>query len=962
MKKYLLTVMALLCGAVTIFAQTNIWTQKADFGGHGRWAAVGFSIGDKGYLGCGVSTDIFYKDFWEYDPAINVWSQKADYSGNGSYHTCGFSIGNKGYIGTGENVGGTYYKDFYEYDPVVNKWSRKADFAGGARMMATGVSIGNKGYIGAGYNSSYFKDFWEYDPSADKWTRKADFGGSPRTNPCSFSIGDKGYIGTGYYGGWTADFWEYDPATDKWTKRADFGGSTREYASGFSINNKGYIGTGYPSHLKDFWEYDPTIDKWTRKADFGGTARQEAVGFSIGNKGYIGTGLADEGNKNDFWEYTPDDNTTVIPTITSFSPTSGLISSTVTINGTNFSTNPPENIVYFGAVRAVVASATTTKLKVYVPVGTTYQPISVTVHGLTAYSTKPFVVTFEGGNDAFTQNSFAPKEDIQLGYNPDGFYVADFDGDSRTDIVTGDFNSSAISVLRNTSQSGAVSFAKKKNFAAGNGNRSCTAGDLDGDGKPDIVTTNIDANTISVLRNMSTAGNIAFASKIDFSTGDSPGYAVTGDLDGDGKPEMIITNFVSATLSVFRNTSSVGNISFETRKDFVTASGNFNCAIGDLDGDGKPDIVVGGEGPSNTFSVFRNTSTTGNISFAARLDYTTYAERKGVAIGDLDGDGKPDLAISNFNNPDHSLSVFRNTSSTGVISFAPEIEYPSGGTGSDVAIINDLNGDGKPDIILNNYWESNISVFKNIGSVGVISFALKVDYTTGSGPRWLYAADMDGDGKPDITVDNLFSETVSVWKSLLGDNGCTPPSDLNVTNITASSARLTWTLPDALTKTFEIRYRAAGDSAWLHQRKDGTQTAITLQNLTPNTTYQWQVRSNCGGEITKGANGPKFTTAGMFASSSKMSDAIIAGEFGVNISPNPVTSGVLNLQITNATANKYQLSIADMQGRILISQNLLSNGSLNKTINVATLPKGIYILKIIINKNEQHQIKFVKAN
>lgn len=971
MKKYLLVIIAFL-NAIIIYGQTpDSWTKKADFGGDARSSAVVFAIGTKGYIGTGYNGVSQLKDFWEYDSYTDKWTRKADFPGVARSGATGFSIGNKGYIGGGEqDYYGPYYADFWEYDPATDKWTRIADFPGVKRNLAAGFSIGNKGYYGLGFTANtgdvFYSDFWEYDPALDKWTRKADYGGGGRNGAGSFSIDNKGYVGCGFnweYGGWTRDFWEYDPATNKWTRKADFGGSAREYISavGFSIGNKGYLGTGYPERLKDFWEYDLANNIWTRKADLGGGARASANGFSIGSKGYIGCGDAYPSYYKDLWEYTPGNVITVVPTITSFSPTSGHTSSTVTINGTNFSANPNDDIVYFGAVRAVVASATTTKLKVYVPVGTTYEPITVTVNGLTANSTKPFVVTFEGGNNAFTQNSFAPKKDYALGYNPCGSYIGDFDGDGRTDMVTGDFNSSIISVLRNTSRRGSISFAQKKNFTAGNGNRSCTAGDLDGDGKLDIVTGNISANTISVLRNSGTKGNISFAPKTDFATGNSPGYAVIRDLDGDGKSEIIVTNFGSATFSVFRNTSAVGNISFDSRKDFTTALGNFNCAISDLDGDGKPDVVVGTEAPSNIFSVFQNTSTPGNISFAARLDYTTYPERQGVAIGDLDGDGKPDLAIENFNNPDHSLSIFRNTSTNGTISFASKIDYSSGGT-ADFASITDLNGDGKPDIILNNYWSNNISVLKNIGSNGVISFAPKVDYNTGSGPRFINAADIDGDGKPDIVLDNLFSETVSVLQNLIGDNGCTPPSDLKVTNITDASGMLTWSLPDTAATAFEIRYRAVGDSAWLYKRIEGTQNAITLQHLSANTTYHWQIRSNCEGEISQGTHGPDFTTASSFASSTKIADALIGGKFGIYISPNPVTGNVLSLHITSANETSMQLSVTDMQGRILISQNLVLDASSNKTIDVATLPKGMYILKVMNKRNEQQQIKFIKAN
>jgi N-acetylneuraminic acid mutarotase len=312
MKKITL-VLSMLLTMVFAYSQTpNTWTQKADLGRIGRNSAVGFSIGNKGYIGTG--TDYSYisqKDFWEYDPVTNSWTQKADFGGGGRYGAAGFSIGSKGYIGTGHS------RDFWEYDPHSNEWTQKIDFGGPDLFGAAGFSIGNKGYIGTGYSyggNKYVKDFWEYDPSTDTWTKKADFRGVSRWKAVGFSIGNKGYIGTGsqenyiYYN----DFWEYDPAANTWTQKADFGGGSRLGAVGFSISSKGYIGTGQKDSnpfLKDFWEYDPHTNKWTQKTDFGGEERSKAVGFSIGSKGYIGTGNGKYNVLTDFWEYTPEENT-----------------------------------------------------------------------------------------------------------------------------------------------------------------------------------------------------------------------------------------------------------------------------------------------------------------------------------------------------------------------------------------------------------------------------------------------------------------------------------------------------------------------------------------------------------------------------------------------------------------------------------------------------------------------------
>ena len=299
----------------------STWSRKADFPGIERWSGVGFSIGARGYLVTGAKYDngayICNKDLWEYDPATGIWAQKADFGGAGRYSAVGFSIGSKGYVGWGLTSPFSYIDDFWEYDPGTNVWSQKADLgSSGSREAGIGFSIGNKGYIGTGCNHqiSYgylLKDFWEYDPGGNTWSRKADVGGESRVASVGFSIGLKGYVGTGSGSNYLKDFWEYDPSTNTWNRKADFGGIARQSASGFSIDNYGYIGTGVYGDVnynkcKDFWEYSVETDSWTQKPDFGGTAKSEATGFSIGTKGYIACGnLSGQQQTNDFWEYDP---------------------------------------------------------------------------------------------------------------------------------------------------------------------------------------------------------------------------------------------------------------------------------------------------------------------------------------------------------------------------------------------------------------------------------------------------------------------------------------------------------------------------------------------------------------------------------------------------------------------------------------------------------------------------------
>jgi len=301
-----------ICGldSITLVAEPkgDLWTQKATLAGTSRIEAVGFSIGNKGYIGTGRNdnTGIIFKDFWEYDPNTDTWSQRANFGGGDRSSAVGFSIGNKGYIGTGSNGSGGKLKDFWEYDPVTNIWTQKADFGGGGRSDAFGFSIGNKGYIGTGDpgGSNYFNDFWEYDQGADIWSQKANFPYG-RSGAVAFVIGNIGYAGLGkiYGGGPQTYFSYYNPINDAWYGvSTGFPYQARENAFGFSIGGKGYIGSGnnYLTSYSDFIEFDPVAHIWIQRANCYGTHFTGSVGFSIGNKGYVGAAWISADN---FWEY-----------------------------------------------------------------------------------------------------------------------------------------------------------------------------------------------------------------------------------------------------------------------------------------------------------------------------------------------------------------------------------------------------------------------------------------------------------------------------------------------------------------------------------------------------------------------------------------------------------------------------------------------------------------------------------
>lgn len=205
---------------------------------------------------------------------------------------------------------------------------------------------------------------------------------------------------------------------------------------------------------------------------------------------------------------------------------------------------------------------------------------------------------------------------------------------------------------------GGARFRAPREYRTGDDPQAIEIGDLNGDRKLDLVTANV-AETVSVLLNR---GGGRFRAKRDYRTGLSPTDLAIADLNADGKPDLVTPNLNSIDtgpprISVLLNK---GNGSFRAKRDYRTGW-IYSVAIGDLNSDRRPDLVIGSV--SGFPSVLLNR---GNGSFQAMLQYRVQAKLKynsaggeWAAIGDLNGDGKVDLATSN--DLDGTVSVLINT-------------------------------------------------------------------------------------------------------------------------------------------------------------------------------------------------------------------------------------------------------------------------------------------------------------
>lgn len=289
-------------------------------------------------------------------------------------------------------------------------------------------------------------------------------------------------------------------------------------------------------------------------------------------------------------------------------------------------------------------------------------------------------------------------------------------------------------------------------FDAGPEPTSVAIGDLDGDGKPDLAVTNhslpgvnFPGNTVSVFLGN---GDGTFRVGTGFGTGTGSASVAIGDLNADGKPDLAVACLEGNLVSVLLGR---GDGTFRAKADYATGASPYSVAIGDLNGDGRPDLIV----PnlySHTVSVMLGT---GLGAFSAQSTCATGLNPFSVAIGDLNRDGRPDLAVASG----VGVSVLYGNGSG---FFSAHTDYVTGNTPHAVAIA-DLDGDGNPDLVVANRGSNTITMLLGDGNG---AFGPKSDYAAGGFPWSMALGDLNGDGRPDLAVTNLDSNTISV---LLGN-------------------------------------------------------------------------------------------------------------------------------------------------------------------------------------------------
>ncbi len=322
--------------------------------------------------------------------------------------------------------------------------------------------------------------------------------------------------------------------------------------------------------------------------------------------------------------------------------------------------------------------------------------------------------------------------------------AGDFDGDSKADVAI--TNTSDVSVtLFFGDGAGKLRFASVSPVGASP--YAITSGDLNKDGHDDLAYVNIAHNTVSILLNNGSGG---FGSPTNFPVGTQPRSVDLGDFNDDGHLDLVTANFDARTVSVLFGDGEGGFLTPAVHIDVPGFQPHF-AKIGDLNNDGKPDIAVAYLSGEIVSILLGN-----GASFQQPTNFPVPHGGQDVAINDLNRDGRADLVIAT----NSGVSILLGTSTGFGITntFLP--------TGSAAVVVDDFNGDGKSDIASVRTNSGIVNVYLGDGQGG---FSQPTPFPAGFSPSFLRSADFNGDGNADLaTLSHLSTASILLGNGLGG--------------------------------------------------------------------------------------------------------------------------------------------------------------------------------------------------
>jgi FG-GAP-like repeat len=395
--------------------------------------------------------------------------------------------------------------------------------------------------------------------------------------------------------------------------------------------------------------------------------------------------------------------------------------------------------------------------------------------------------------------TFAPASPAGVGASPRALAVGDLNGDGRLDLVVANSADDTVSVLLGN---GDGTVQPQRAYASGLAPSAVAVADVNGDGRLDLVVANSGDDTVSVLLGN---GDGTFQPPQTYATGPAPSAVAVADVDGDHKPDVVVADAADNTVSVLLGD---GDGTFQPPQAYATGAAPSAVAVADVNGDGTPDVVVADAADSTVSVLLGN----GDGSFQPQQAYATGQGPSAVAVADVNGDGTPDVVVADA--ADSTVSVLLGN---GDGTFAPHVDYAAGAAPDAVALA-DLNADGTPDVVVANAADSTVSVL--LGNGGG-TFAPPDDLAAGRTPTALALADFNRDGKPDIAVADAGDDAASLLLN-------TSVADVSTTPLPAFGAQT---------------YGIAGPAQHLTLANDGS-APLSIASVVASTGFS---ASGCGG-------------------------------------------------------------------------------------------------------------------
>ena len=384
-----------------------------------------------------------------------------------------------------------------------------------------------------------------------------------------------------------------------------------------------------------------------------------------------------------------------------------LVSFSYTFGLTSFADGQPLTSTFVGSflVKSPTASTGTFAAPSNVGVGTA--PSSIAIGDFDRDGKLDMAVADGLDNTVrILPNSGAVVPTLVVGSNVNGgasaIVTADFNGDGKLDLAVVDQGNNKVAIFTGDGLGG---FTGPVTINVGSSPEAIVVGDFNNDGKPDLAVVNNGGNSVSILTNNGSSG---FTVTSTLTVGTSPFAVATGDFNGDGKLDLAVANGGDGTVLILFGTGAGG---FNNGGTFSAGAGSDpdSIAVGDFDGDGILDLAVGDD---NNAQVVIMTGK-GDGTFPQRTAYivgdTSFANPFYVTAGDFNGDGKLDLAIAD--NGDGEVSVLLNDGSGGFLKRTNYLTGSGGGSSFPNSVnAGDMNGDGRLDLVVTNFAESTISI------------------------------------------------------------------------------------------------------------------------------------------------------------------------------------------------------------------------------------------------------------